>query len=144
VHEQVGRILNTLNQRKMLDNTLIVFFSDHGDMLGDQNLWRKSYAYEQSAHIPMLIRPAIGMQLDVAGQTIDNLVEIRDLLPTFLDAAGVEIPVSIEGKSLLHLVRTKGRWMAAIHRSRASCLLRRQQSLECAHGWKYIFHANDG
>jgi arylsulfatase len=146
VDEQVGRILDALEQRNMLDDTLIVFFSDHGDMLGDQNLWRKSYAYEQSAHIPMLIRPAIGMQLDVAGQTIDNPVEIRDLLPTFLDAAGAEIPASIEGKSLLHLVRTKGAgWRPYIDLEHNVCYDATNHWNALTNGkWKYIFHANDG
>ena len=146
VDEQVGRILDALEKRKMLDDTLIVFFSDHGDMLGDQNLWRKSYAYEQSAHIPLLIRPAVGMQLDVAGQTIDNPVEIRDLLPTFLDAAGAEIPASIEGKSLLHLVRTKGAgWRPYIDLEHNVCYDASNHWNALTDGrWKYIFHANDG
>jgi arylsulfatase A-like enzyme len=146
VDEQVGRILNALEQRKMLDDTLIVFFSDHGDMLGDQNLWRKSYAYEQSAHIPMLVRPAIGMQPGVPGQTIDNPVEIRDLLPTFLDAAGAEIPASIEGKSLLHLVRTKGAgWRPYIDLEHNVCYDASNHWNALTDGkWKYIFHANNG
>ena len=53
--EQIGRILETLDGRKELENTVILFLADHGDMLGDQNLWRKSYAYEPSARIPMLL-----------------------------------------------------------------------------------------
>ena len=56
VDEQIGRIMDVLEGRKLLEDTLILFISDHGDMLGDQNLWRKSYGYEQSAHIPMLMR----------------------------------------------------------------------------------------
>ena len=52
VDEQIGRILESLEKRKLLDETLIVFTADHGDMTGDHNLWRKSYAYEQSARIP--------------------------------------------------------------------------------------------
>ena len=146
VDEQVGRILDALDQRKMLDDTLIVFFSDHGDMLGDQNLWRKAYAYEQSAHIPMLMRPASGMQLGVSGLTIENPVEIRDLLPTFLDAAGVEIPASIEGKSLLYLVRTRGAgWRSYIDLEHNVCYDVTNHWNALTDGkWKYVFHANNG
>ena len=146
VDEQVGRILSVLEQRKMLDDTLIVFFSDHGDMLGDQNLWRKAYAYEQSSHIPLLMRPAAGMEFGGAGQTIDNPVEIRDLLPTFLDAAGAKIPESIEGKSLLHLVRTKGEgWRPYIDLEHNVCYDTSNHWNALTDGkWKYIFHARDG
>ena len=146
VDEQVGRILSALEQRKILDDTFIVFFSDHGDMLGDQNLWRKAYAYEQSSHIPLLMRPAAGMELGIAGQTIDNPVEIRDLLPTFLDAAGAEIPESIEGKSLLHLVRTKGEgWRPYIDLEHNVCYDASNHWNALTDGkWKYIFHARDG
>ncbi len=146
VDEQVGRILAALEQRKMLDDTLIVFFSDHGDMLGDQNLWRKGYAYEQSAHIPMLMRPATEMGLGPAGQTIDQPVEIRDLLPTFLDAAGAPIPEGIDGRSLLHLVRTKGSdWRLYIDLEHDICYDASNHWNALTDGrWKYIFHANDG
>ena len=61
VDEQVGRILEVLEERKLLDQTLIVFLADHGDMLGDHNLWRKTYAYEASSRIPMLMRWPTGM-----------------------------------------------------------------------------------
>lgn len=111
VDEQVGRVLDVLEQRKLLNETLILFISDHGDMLGDHNLWRKSYGYEQSTHIPMLMRPPSGMGLGPARQVIANPVEIRDVLPTFLDAASASITESVEGKSLLQLIKTKGeRW----------------------------------
>lgn len=56
----------------------------------------------------MLMRPAISMNLGPAGRVITNPVELRDMLPTFLDAAGAEIPASIEGRSLLQLVRSGG------------------------------------
>ena len=95
--EQIGRILDALGPR--IDNTLILFLSDHGDMLGDHHLWRKSYAYEASAHIPMLVHwPAGSVR---RGAKVSAPVEIRDVLPTFLDAAGVRIPQQIDGRSLL-------------------------------------------
>lgn len=145
VDEQMGRILEVLEKRKMFDDTLILLISDHGDMLGDNNLWRKSYGYEQSAHIPMLMRPPSGMGLGPAGQVFTNPVELRDVLPTLLDAAGVPIPDSIEGKSLLHLVRTKGEgWRQYIDLEHDVELSPSAWNGFSNGQWKYLYHALDG
>ena len=98
VDEQIGRILETLDRQGVLKRTLIVYLSDHGDMLGDQYLWRKSYAYQGSARIPMIVHWPDGITPRVA----ENPVEIRDVLPTFLAAAGVPIPKGVDGVSLLN------------------------------------------
>jgi len=55
----------------MTEETLIVFFADHGDMLGDHHLWRKSYAYEASAKVPFLLRWPKGMMETKRGGTLD-------------------------------------------------------------------------
>lgn len=146
VDEQIGRILEVLDKRKLLDETLVLFISDHGDMLGDQNLWRKGYGYEQSAHVPMLMRPAAGMGLGPAGQVITNPVELRDILPTCLDVAGATIPESIEGKSLLHLVRTKGEgWREYIDLEHNICYSPEIHWNGLTDGrWKYLYHAMHG
>ena len=146
VDEQIGRIMEVLEKRRLLDETLILFISDHGDMLGDQNLWRKGYGYEQSAHIPMLMRPPSGMGLGPAGQVIANPVELRDVLPTFLDAAGASIPDTIEGKSLLHLVRSKGeRWREYIDLEHDIVYSPSIHWNGLTDGrWKYLYHAMDG
>ena len=73
VDEQIGRILESLEKRGWLDETLIVFTSDHGDMTGDQNLWRKSYPYEPSAHIPMMMRWPTGLLAARAGRRLRSL-----------------------------------------------------------------------
>ena len=73
--EQVGRILEALEKQKILDETLILYLSDHGDMTGDHFLWRKSYAYEPSARIPFLLRMPGGGR----NQVSDTPVEIRDV-----------------------------------------------------------------
>lgn len=105
IDEQIGRVLDALEKRGWLDNTLILFTADHGDMLGDHYLWRKTYAFEGSAHIPMLIRWPKSMS-ERRGQTIEQPVELRDVLPTFMDAAGVQYdPQHFDGASLLDLVR---------------------------------------
>jgi choline-sulfatase len=146
VDEQIGRIVEVLEKRKLLDETLILFIADHGDMLGDQNLWRKSYGYEQSAHIPMLMRLPAGMGPKAAGQVMANPVELRDILPTVLDAAGAAIPESIEGRSLLELVRTQGKaWREYIDLEHDICYSPTNHWNGLTDGkWKYLYHAQHG
>lgn len=144
VDEQVGRILDVLEGRHLLDETLVIFLSDHGDMLGDQNLWRKSYGYQQSAHIPLLMRLPSSMN-EKKAQVIDNPVELRDVLPTLLDAAGAPIPTTIEGKSLLQLARSEGGWREYIDLEHDICYGPENHWNGLTDGkWKYIYHARDG
>ena len=146
VDEQIGRILEVLEKRRLLDETLVLFISDHGDMLGDQNLWRKGYGYEQSSHVPMLMRPPSGMGVGTPGQVVANPVELRDVLPTLLDAAGATIPESIEGKSLLQLVRSKGEgWREYIDLEHNICYSPEIHWNGLTDGrWKYLYHSLHG
>ncbi|MBI3280023.1 MAG: sulfatase-like hydrolase/transferase, partial [Acidobacteria bacterium] len=80
IDEQIGRILEALEKRGLLEETLVIYTSDHGDMTGDHHLWRKSYAYEPSARIPMLLRWPKGLIAAERGRTLANVVEIRDIL----------------------------------------------------------------
>ncbi|MDR3792372.1 MAG: arylsulfatase [Terracidiphilus sp.] len=146
VDEQIGRVMNTLEQRGLLEETLILFVSDHGDMLGDQNLWRKTYAYEGSARIPMMMRIPKHMGIDAAGTVIDNPVELRDVLPTLLDAAGAEVPETMDGKSLLELVRARGKgWREWIDLEHDLCYAPENHWNALTDGkWKYIYHARKG
>ncbi|MFI3332839.1 MAG: arylsulfatase [Rikenellaceae bacterium] len=104
VDEQVGRIVEALKANGMYDNSLIIFISDHGDMLGDHNLWRKTYAYEGSAAVPYIIKlPSSVDSVIAAGGEIDLPVELRDLLPTMLDLCNIEQPAQMDGLSLMPL-----------------------------------------
>lgn len=108
IDEQVGHIIQALKEKGIYDNTLILFTSDHGDMLGDHYLWRKTYAYEGSAHIPMFMKLPKGMKTAIKrGTTLDNPVELRDVLPTFLEATGIGQPSNMDGQSMLTLVKNR-------------------------------------
>jgi choline-sulfatase len=147
IDEQIGKILQTLKDRGMYDNTLILFTSDHGDMLGDHNLWRKSYAYESSAHVPMLLRWPRNMGMEgKRGTALPQPVELRDLLPTFLDAAGAPIPKSVDGASLLELVRgNTAKWRPWIDLEHAVCYSKENHWNALTDGrFKYIYFALDG
>lgn len=122
IDEQIGRILSVLAERGWLDDTLILFTADHGDMLGDHHLWRKTYAYEASARIPMLVRWPASITAK-RGQVLAQPVELRDLLPTFLEAAGAGVDEKrFDGRSLLRLVRgqTEG-WREYVDSEHSAC-----------------------
>ena len=102
IDEQIGRIIDELKSKDMYDNALICFVSDHGDMLGDHYLWRKTYAYEGSAAIPFIVKLPKDTPCKLKeGEEVDVPVELRDLLPTFLVINGMEIPKDMDGLSLL-------------------------------------------
>lgn len=106
VDDQIRRLLCPITGVRPMtgDNTIIVFTSDHGEMLGDHNHWRKQVPYEGSARIPMLFSapPRFGLR---RGATPDLPVCLEDVMPTVLDMAGVPIPQTVEGRSLLPLLR---------------------------------------
>ena len=79
------------------DPLWIIFTSDHGEMLGDHHLFRKSLAYESSSHIPFFIS---GRNVPIKPTSSRALVCLEDVLPTLLDLAGVPIPDDVDGKSL--------------------------------------------
>ena len=146
VDEEIGRILVVLEERGWLDETLILFTADHGDMTGDHNLWRKSYAYEASARIPMLMRWPSGLVSARRGQVSRQAVELRDVLPTFLDAVRASGADSLDGKSLLALARGAATaWRPFIDLEHDICYSRENHWSALTDGrWKYIFHARDG
>jgi choline-sulfatase len=146
IDEQVGRILETLEQRGLLEQTLIVFTSDHGDMTGDHNLWRKSYAYEASARIPMLMRWPEGLVSSKRGQVLSQTVELRDILPTFLDAAGSKTQASFDGRSMLSLLRSPGaEWRPWLDLEHGVCYSPENNWTALTDGrMKYIHHAFHG
>ena len=108
VDEQIGRVIEALRQRGELENTLIVFTADHGDMMGDQHMWRKCKPFEGSVNIPMIMRwPGILAMEAEKGQIREELVELRDVLPTLLDAASLQKPEEMDGASMLDVLRDR-------------------------------------
>jgi arylsulfatase A-like enzyme len=137
--------MESLTRRKLLDQTLIVFFSDHGDMLGDHNLWRKSYAYAGSSRVPFLVRWPEGMLTARRGGTMDQMVELRDVLPTFLDAAAAAPARPLDGRSLLPLIAGKSaEWRPFLDLEHGVCYGPDNHWNALAdQRYKYIFHARD-
>ena len=101
IDNQIGRFYMSLQDSGELRNTVIFFVSDHGDMLGDFNLLRKSLPYEGSAHVPLILSdPGNLLNLPKGGRN-KTVAELRDVMPTLLDAAGISIPAGLDGVSLL-------------------------------------------
>lgn len=90
------QILDAVRERGELENTLIVFASDHGELLGDHGLWNKSHWREASVHVPLFVS---GPGMD-AGRTDDRPVELIDLAAVFLEAAGLEVPADWDARSV--------------------------------------------
>lgn len=122
IDEEIGKIIQALKDKGMYDNALICYVSDHGDMLGDHYHWRKTYPYEGSTHVPYIVKwpESFGIK---EGIKVDEPVELRDLLPTFLDASGAQIPEEMDGLSLLALVdeSRKHTWRQYIDLEHATC-----------------------
>lgn len=147
IDEQVGNIIKSLKKKGIYDNTLIIFTADHGDMLGDHHLWRKSYPYEGSTHVPMLLRWPKNFDSSLTrGSTLEHPVEIRDILPTCLDAANAEIPPKLDGQSILDLVRNdEPQWREYIDLEHGTCYNNINHWMGLTDGkYKYVFHAKDG
>lgn len=86
IDEQVGRILDALDEQGLTDSTLVIFSSDHGDLLGDHQLWYKCFGFEGSLRVPLLMRWPRHLH---AGSRYAGLSSLLDLFPTILDAAGL-------------------------------------------------------
>ncbi|AIY03742.1 MULTISPECIES: arylsulfatase [Arthrobacter] len=102
---QINRIKESLVDFGLAEDTIIAFTSDHGEMMGDHHMFRKGLPYEGSARVPFIVADAPSAKNSARGAVMDDVVELRDLMPTLLDLAGVEIPDSVDGKSLAPHVR---------------------------------------
>lgn len=101
IDHQLRLLIGTLREEGILDDTVIVFTSDHGDMLGDHGLFGKRLMYDASARVPLLVIDARRLDRVARNQTNERLVALHDLMPTLLDLAGVPCPEGVEGRSLL-------------------------------------------
>ena len=117
IDHQIGRFLNAMQEYGVYEDTVILFVSDHGELLGDHHLFRKSLPYEGSANVPFIISDP-GNHLNIEKHTmVEEVVELRDIMPTLLDAVNVAIPKTVEGSSVLPLIQNQKEvsWREYIH-----------------------------
>lgn len=118
VDDQLRRLLNPVVGIPAMRNggdMVVLFTSDHGEMLGDHYRWRKQAPYEASARIPFLLCAPERFGIK-PGTALDQPVGLEDVMPTLLDLAGVSIPATVEGRSVLPAARGEtGRWREYLH-----------------------------
>jgi arylsulfatase A-like enzyme len=105
VDHEFGRMLKDLGDTGQADNTIVIFMSDHGEMLGDHGFYLKGcHFYDCSMRVPLMIRWPKRFS---AGLKTDALVEMVDIVPTLLEAAGIPVIEGIQGRSLTALLEGK-------------------------------------
>lgn len=102
VDDNVGRLLNYLDQSGLAQNTLVLYTSDQGFFLGDHGWYDKRFMYEESLRMPLLARFPKFIK---PGSVSDDIVLNLDFAPTFLDLAGVKTPADIQGRSFLPILK---------------------------------------
>ncbi|MGI9369175.1 MAG: alkaline phosphatase family protein [Ruegeria sp.] len=105
VDHHIGRVVQYLKDSDQYDDTLIVITADHGEMLGDRHSWGKNTVYDAAYHTPLVIRMP-GNQVN-AGTKVSAPTESIDITPTILDWVGQSVPNSMDGRSLMPLLRNE-------------------------------------
>ena len=105
IDDQVGRLLEALDATGEARNTVVVFTADHGDMMGaHEMLWKSTISfYRQIVDIPLIVRYPAKIHSGICDAQVNGV----DLMPTFLELAGVAVPAGIEGRSLVPLLTGK-------------------------------------
>ena len=139
IDDAAGRIIEVLDYLGYKDDTLVIYSSDHGEMGGEHGTWQKTLFFEASSRVPMIIRwPGIINP----GTETDEILGLIDLFPTICESAGIEIPDSCEGLSLIPLL-AEGR---SIEREGIFCesaVLRATEIAGCMYrngDWKYCYY----
>jgi arylsulfatase A-like enzyme len=113
VDDNVGRLLDELEEMGLSDNTIVVYTSDQGFYLGEHGWFDKRFMYEESFRTPLIIK---WPDVISAGQVNTDLVQNLDFAETFLDAAGLDIPEDMQGVSMLPILKNeKVTWRDALY-----------------------------
>ena len=103
IDDQLGRLIDYLDETGKRENTLVIFMSDHGEMSGDHGLyWKGAYFYEALTHVPLVLSCPSRIK---TGLVLDTLVELVDIAPTILELCGLERPMGMQGKSLVPVLK---------------------------------------
>lgn len=107
VDEEIGRLLEALENSPYAENTMIVLWSDHGWHLGEKQHWGKWTAWERSTKVPLIITPPKkdAAKFPTAGTLCERPVSLIDLYPTLMDFCGIDGPNNLDGQSLIPLVK---------------------------------------
>jgi len=114
IDQNVGRVLDYLDENDLAQDTIVIYTSDQGFFLGEHGLYDKRFIYEPSLRIPLLVRWPAGI---APGAHADKLVQNLDFAPTMLEAAGLEVPAEMQGRSFLSIAKgnAPADWRDAIY-----------------------------
>ena len=118
IDKSVGDIMKALDERGISDNTVLIFASDHGDMLGSQGWTRKQKPWEESIRVPFLLRYPAMYGRDA--RAVEHFLNTHDIMPTLLGVCGLPIPDSVEGRDFSAAltgehVESQGALLACFH-----------------------------
>ena len=114
VDDNVGRMLDFLDQNGLRDNTVVVYTSDQGFFLGEHGMYDKRFMYEESLRMPFIVRWPAGIK---AGSVQKAMAINADFAPTFMELAGLEVPKDMQGRSLVPLLKGEkpGDWRTSVY-----------------------------
>ena len=101
IDQQIGALIGTIREEGILDETIIMFTSDHGDMLGNHGMWAKQTFFEGSSNVPMILMGKNGDDRLPFGSVDDRVTGLQDIMPTLLGLAGIEPPSHVDGRSMV-------------------------------------------
>ena len=102
VDDCIGELLDSLEKQGLLENTIVIYTSDHGDMVGQHGLWGKAVYYEEAISVPLLIKT-----VDIKKhKKITTPVSLMDLFPTCCDLAGIPVPEGLDGVSFANIINS--------------------------------------
>ena len=115
IDDHIGHIVEALRASGVWDRTLIVLTTDHGEMMGDHHLFGKGGYFDQSFHIPLIVRDP--SRPATHGTTVGAFTEAVDVMPTILEAIGAPVPHQLDGRSLVPFLdgHPPGAWREAVH-----------------------------
>ena len=141
-----GRILEALEENDQLDNTLIMYVSDHGDYMGDHGLWCKGLPpFKNAYHIPLIVS---WEGIENPGRSVDALVSIADIAPTIMDLAGAEDSREARGyvgRSLLDFLKNRNpqEWRIELYTQTNGNELYGIQRMVFDKKWKLVYNGFD-
>lgn len=117
VDHYIGVLIDHLKQTGQYENTLIIFTSDHGELMGDHWLFGKRGYFDQSYHIPLIFRDPRNSADSTRGQRVNRFTESVDIVPTILEWVGMDIPRQCDGKSLIPFCNgtPPAEWRTEVH-----------------------------
>ena len=147
IDHQINRFIIHLQEHQLLEDSIIIFTSDHGDQLGEHGLFRKGFAYQGSIHIPLIVYDP-GQNIapkEKLKSIVTDIVELRDILPSLIDFSTSDVLENVDGRSIKPLMIEDYPildWRTYLHGEHV--LGEYSNHYILALPWKYIWHSQKG